>query len=101
MIEFKDWSLSVDHEVLARQYDDLSRTLLVVGELPEGWEWDMLVQVGDAMDVIRLAPVEGGVGVLLTGDMLAQSGYYRMQLRGTRGRRCGTPTSLPCLSRPR
>lgn len=85
MIEFKNWTLKADHEVLARQYDNLSRTLLVCGELPEGYSWAMLVKVGEAMDVIALSTMEGGVGVVLTADQLSLSGYYRMQLRGTKG----------------
>ena len=85
MIEFKDWTLKADHEVLARQYDNLSRTLLVGGELPEGYSWAMLVKAGEAMDVLALSPMEGGMGVVLTDDMLSLSGYYRMQLRGTKG----------------
>ena len=65
MIIFKDWTLSGPMEVIARQYDNLSRVLLVTGDLPEGYTWDMLVQVGRAMDIIHLYPMEGGVGAVL------------------------------------
>lgn len=86
MIVFKDWQLTAPRDgVLARQYDNLSRTLLVCGELPEGYSWAMLVKAGEAMDVLALSPMEGGMGVVLTDDMLSLSGYYRMQLRGTKG----------------
>ena len=85
MIIFKDWTLSGPMEVIARQYDNLSRVLLVTGDLPEGYTWDMLVQVGRAMDIIHLYPMEGGVGAVLTKDQLSQSGYYQMQLRGIQG----------------
>ena len=85
MIIFKDWTLSGPMEVIARQYDNLSRVLLVTGDLPEGYTWDMLVQVGRAMDIIHLYPMEGGVGAVLTEDQLSQSGYYQMQLRGIQG----------------
>lgn len=85
MIIFKDWTLSGPMEVIARQYDNLSRVLLVTGDLPGGYTWDMLVQVGRAMDIIHLYPMEGGVGAVLTEDQLSQSGYYQMQLRGTQG----------------
>lgn len=83
MIIFQNWKLTESRELIARQYDNLSRRLEVTGELPDGWEWSMLVQVGSAMDVITLEPMEGGVGVPLTKDQLSQSGYYKMQLRGT------------------
>ncbi|MDY3906235.1 MAG: hypothetical protein SOZ47_05485 [Lawsonibacter sp.] len=85
MITFQNWQLTESRELIARQYDNLSRRLEVTGELPDGWEWAMLVQVGSAMDVIALEPIEGGVGVTLTEDQLSQNGYYKMQLRGSQG----------------
>ena len=42
-ITFDNWTLSASCDVIARQYDNNSRALYVVGELPEGYEWDMLV----------------------------------------------------------
>ena len=85
MITFHNWQITVQHEIMARQFDNLSRRLEVVGELPEGYTWDLLVQVGSALDIVTLEPMEGGVGVTLTADQLSQSGYYSVQLRGTRG----------------
>lgn len=85
MIIFKDWTITEPKDVLARQYDNLSRVLLVEGSLPEGYTWDMLVQVGKNMDIIHLARMEGGVGAVLTADQLSMSGSYLMQLRGTQG----------------
>lgn len=85
MIQFANWQITAPRGVIARQYDNLSRTLLVTGELPEGYDWELLVQVGQAMDIIRLTPMAGGVGVTLTADQLSLSGYYQLQLRGTRG----------------
>ena len=71
---------------VARQYDDNSRRLVVTGDLPEGWAWSMLVRAGGCaqyLNIISLGPVDGGVGVTLTADMVPISGYYTMQLRGT------------------
>ena len=85
MIIFNNWQITAQRGVIARQFDNLSRRLEVVGELPEGYTWDLLVQVGNALDIITLEPMEGGVGVTLTADQLSQSGYYSVQLRGTRG----------------
>lgn len=82
---FTDWTLCGDNEVIAYQYDNLSRSLLVQGDLPEGWEWEILVEAAGNLDIIPLEPMEGGVGVLLTDEMLALSGMYVMQLRGTQG----------------
>lgn len=85
MITFSDWTIANCGGPIARQYDNLSRTLTVLGELPEGWDWFMLVQMENYFNIIALSPVEEGVGAILTEDMLSVSGYYTMQLRGTQG----------------
>lgn len=87
MIQFSNWTISaLCGEVIARQYDNLSRTLTVMGDLPAGWDWSMLVDYGDKpTNVIALSPVGGGIGATLTADMIPYAGYYRMQLRGTQG----------------
>ena len=86
MIQFSNWQLSNPCGTpIARQYDNLSVSLIVVGDLPDGWEWAMLVECQGNLNIIPLSPVEGGVGATLTNDMLALSGYYTMQLRGTQG----------------
>ncbi len=86
MIQFSNWQLSNPCGTpIARQYDNLSVSLIVVGDLPDGWEWAMLVECQSNLNIIPLSPVEGGVGATLTDDMLALSGYYTMQLRGTQG----------------
>ena len=43
MIYFKDWEISHDGSILARQYDHLSRVLLVRGT-PQGYDWEMRVR---------------------------------------------------------
>ena len=80
---FNDWRISGG--LCAMQYDNLSRQLTVLGDLPEGWTWDMLVQCGSALDISHLSPIPGGVEATLTKDQLALSGIYTMQLRGTQG----------------
>lgn len=85
MILFKDWSIRADEQLLARQFDNQTRALTVTGDLPEGWDWVMIVQVGEHMDYLPLNPVEGGVSVQLTAQQLSFAGYYTLQLRGTQG----------------
>ena len=85
MLIFNDWQIKNDGTLIARQYDNLSRTLTVMGDLPAGWDWAMLVECRGNFNIITLSPVEGGVGATLTDDMLALSGYYTMQRRGTQG----------------
>lgn len=87
MIYFDDWLLKADAgPVIARQYDNLTRRLEITGDLPEGWDWTLLVQADrEHLDLIALRPMEGGLGVDLTAEMLALSGYYTIQLRGNQG----------------
>lgn len=82
MIVFNNWQITHTGDLLARQYDNLSRTLLVKG-VPEGYDWKMMVQAGDKFDILLLSPMEDGVGIVLTKDQLSISGYYTMQLVGT------------------
>ena len=86
MIHFDDWLLKKDEgPVIARQYDNLTRRLEILGDIPEGWSWTLLVQADKHLDLIALTPMEGGLGVDLTAEMLAVSGYYTVQLKGVRG----------------
>lgn len=85
MIRFSNWIISPQREVIARQHDNLTGRLEVLGDLPEGWIWDMLVRVGHYRDVLSLTPCDGGVGIDLSAEMLCVGGSYTMQLRGTQG----------------
>jgi len=85
VIKFKDWTITAEGLLLAQQFDNLTRRLEVRGDLPAGWEWAMLVQVGEAMDIIPLAPEPGGAGADLTDYQLSVAGYYTVQLRGKQG----------------
>lgn len=80
------WTISLPpgESVIGRQYDNMTRSITVTGA-PDGWNWTLLVQASGKLDIIDLEPVEGGVGVTLTAQMLALSGYYAFQLRGTQG----------------
>lgn len=85
MITFDNWIISVCGAPVAMQYDNLTRRLDVIGDIPDGWTWAMFVKAGENLNIIALSPVDGGVGVTLTDDMLSLSGYYTMQLRATQG----------------
>ena len=87
VIHYEDWRLWADPgPAVARQYDNLTRRLEITGDLPEGWDWTLLVQADrEHLDLIALRPMEGGLGVDLTAEMLALSGYYTIQLRGNQG----------------
>ena len=85
MIYFTDWRLDATGDIIARQYDNQSRTIAITGALPEGWTWELLMRAGDAYDEWPMAAQDGGIGCTLTAEMLAVSGYYTLQLRGKQG----------------
>lgn len=85
MILFDNWTIANTDAVIARQHDHLSRSLVVTGDLPEGWDWYLLVSAGGNFDAVLLTPMDGGFGVTLTDAQLAYSGQYNLQLRGVMG----------------
>ncbi len=82
MIVFKDWQIYITGTI-ARQYDNLSRRIDVIGDMPEGFTWRLLVQCGSNADTILLTPTDTGVGAVLTADNLSVAGEYEIQLKGT------------------
>lgn len=85
MIKFENWHIANQGELLARQYDNLTRELRVEGDIPDGWTWDLLVQAGKNLDVISLSQSGDALRVTLKAEMLALAGYYAIQLRGAQG----------------
>ena len=85
MIVFDNWVIRAEKEVLLRQFDDRAATLKVTGNLPEGWEWVMMVRNGKNMDLLPMKRMDDGVGIVLTAERLASSGSYHLQLRGKNG----------------
>lgn len=85
MIKFSNWNIEAIGQALGRQYDNLTRELRVEGIIPEGWTWDLLVQAGKNLDIIRLNQGGNRLSVMLTSEMLALAGYYFLQLRATQG----------------
>lgn len=83
---FSDWVLSKPQGgLLGYQYDNLTRELVVQGDLPEGWTWDMLVSASGNSDTWPLALGNGQASITLTDDNLSVRGEYYLQLRGTKG----------------
>ena len=87
MITFKDWYIRNDGQDIGFQYDNLTRMVLVTGDLPLNWDWDLLVSVEQDgyLDCVHLTPMEAGAGALLTGEQLAVCGHVTLQLRGSKG----------------
>lgn len=84
--QFAAWQLSAGQGIVGRQYDNLSHSLVVVGDLPAGYTWDMLVEARGKYNVIPLTSTETGAFAPLTDDQLAFGDtYYAFQLRGVQG----------------
>jgi len=85
MIVFDNWVIRMERAVPVRQFDNRVETLNITGNVPEDWEWNLLVRNGKNMDIFPLERVDGGIGVVLTEQRLAGSGFYWLQLRGKKG----------------
>ena len=86
IFDFAEWTISPRQGVVGRQYDNLSHSLVVEGELPSGYTWDMLVEAKGKYNVIPLSLTDTGASAVLTADQLAFGDtYYAFQLRGTSG----------------
>lgn len=80
---FSCWHIEASEGILGRQYDNLAHSIVVVGSLPEGYTWDMLVECQGNYNIIPLHVNATGASATLTADQLALTGYYDFQLRGT------------------
>lgn len=80
---FSSWHIEASEGILGRQYDNLAHSIVVVGSLPEGYTWDMLVECRGNYNIIPLTVNATGASATLTADQLALTGYYDFQLRGT------------------
>lgn len=86
VFDFSQWLISPRQGVVGRQYDNLSHSLVVEGELPSGYIWDMLVEAKGKYNIIPLSATATGATASLTADQLAFGNtYYAFQLRGTSG----------------
>lgn len=86
IFDFAEWTISPRHGIVGRQYDNLSHSLVVEGELPSDYTWDMLVEAKGKYNIIPLSATATGATASLTADQLAFGDtYYAFQLRGTSG----------------
>lgn len=86
VFDFSQWLISPRQGIVGRQYDNFSHRLVVEGELPSGYTWDMLVEAKGKYNIIPLSATATGATASLTADQLAFGDtYYAFQLRGTSG----------------
>ena len=70
MIYFNNWELTADCEVLARQHDNLTRSITVTGDIPPDWTWEMYVSAGGNMVILPLELAVTGVAGVLSARWL-------------------------------
>lgn len=88
MIElyFDSWYLTQrSNTPPAYQYDDNTIPVIVTGNIPDGWDWNLLLAHGEYLDVAHMDATEEGLVVVLTAEQLAFDGYYTAQLRASQG----------------
>ncbi|MCQ2439778.1 MAG: hypothetical protein MJ074_08455 [Oscillospiraceae bacterium] len=68
----------------AFQMDNNTVDILVLGDIPSGFAWELLTQHEEYMDVTHLDVTPAGLSATLTAEQLAFDGYYDMQLRASR-----------------
>lgn len=86
MIKFDNWVLtSTSRSLDGYQYDNLTVELEVIGDFPAGWDWKMLVQFEDNIDILPLTSTDNGITCVLNKDNLCFDGCYSFQLQGIQG----------------
>ena len=86
-ITFQDWMLSLSlSSTLGQQYDQNSHTISISGNIPQGWDWYLLVRVTDQnkykYNVYLLTQEAQCLSLVLDATILVDSGNYELQLKG-------------------
>lgn len=84
MIRFEDWRLVWNGAPVAMQFDNGSAALEIQGAMPEGYNWELLMQEPEGgLDILPMERETDGVRVVLKRENLPRGGTYAVQLRGT------------------
>ena len=84
-LRFKNWTLFSSRGIGACQYDNLADVVLVTGDLPDGFQWTLLVGHKGLLDTVLLTEVSGSLRGTIPKDTLAYTGEYQLQLKGVSG----------------
>lgn len=85
MIKFSNWTIKAVGPVLCRQHDNKTHTVEVVGDIPEGWDWKLLLEHNSMSNIILMEQDESGLHVVLKQEDVPFAGTYKVQLQGTNG----------------
>lgn len=81
-LKFNNWVLSVASITApANRMDNHTVKVQVIGSVPDGWEWELLLSNEDYLDIIPLQELS----TVLTSEQLAFDGEYTLQLRAYSG----------------
>lgn len=81
-IQMAGWTICPPGALIARQYDNLRR-IEVIGDIPDGYSWDLLLCCGNLYDAIPMQAAPRGLSATLTAAQCSEFGPYYIQLRGT------------------
>lgn len=97
MIKFSNWNIEPVNRVIARKRDNLTRSIDVYGEIPDGWSWVALFAFKDEVNVLSLSKTETGLNATLTEQDVPYDGKYLLQLRGTQGDKVRHTNIIPVV----
>lgn len=85
MIKFSNWTIKAVGPVLCRQHDNKTHTVEVTGDIPEGWDWKLLLEHDSMPNIILMDKDETGLHVVLKQEDVPFAGTYKVQLLAVNG----------------
>lgn len=85
MIKFSNWTIKAVGPVLCRQNDNKTHTVEVIGDIPEGWDWKLLLEHDSMPNIILMDKDATGLHVVLKQEDVPFAGTYKVQLLAVNG----------------
>lgn len=79
---FDNWNISGC--VKLRMLDNKTSSFDVVGNIPDGWEWQLLYSCNGNLNIVEMQHEENILSVIFTKEMLPTDGTYLFQLKATK-----------------
>lgn len=80
---FENWVISGC--VKFRMLDNKTSSFEVAGNIPDGWNWQLLYTCNDNLNIVDMVQSDSTLSVLFTKEMLPLEGAYHFQLKATKG----------------
>lgn len=78
---FHDWCIRPLRPMLAQQYDSKSQEIIFRGDIPEGFDWFLLIKFKELYNSVKMAEQDGELRYIFDNDDLSQHGQYQFQLK--------------------